>query len=143
MSWQLPLPLIPIFKNLVTQCKQNYPKLNINLGDLPSIIVSIAKVNFNMAMKVILDNALDAGVTSIDISIESEADSVKILINDNGPGFDEFILENFGAPYISTKGKGHGIGLYSASLNIESMGGKLAINNTPNGAQFDRDLGEV
>lgn len=62
-----------------------------------------------------------------------------IQIKDNGPGIDASQLSNLFEPFISTKevGKGVGLGLWSASEFIKSIGGKLIYKQvSPSGANF-------
>lgn len=123
-------------KGLKTRWEKEYPLIKITIHCTSEQFVSLAKVNFNMVMKIILDNSVEAGSKNIEFFAQEEEEALYLSIQDDGPGFDDFILDNFGAPYTSTKGKGHGIGLYSAGLSLESMGGQLTIANTQKGAKI-------
>ena len=91
----------------------------------------------------ILNNAKDAissrrpqqgGVT---IGIEREEGGIAISVQDNGGGIDEGILDRVFDPYFTTKfhDEGTGIGLYMSKMIVEeSMGGKLTIENSGEGA---------
>jgi two-component system sensor histidine kinase RegB len=98
------------------------------------------KTNLMIILKIIVDNAIEAGATSIGLTTPEQN---HLRISDNGEGFNEHILTNFGSPYNTTKGKGHGLGLYSALLNMESMGGSLFVSNHDNGAIIDLYFGEA
>lgn len=95
--------------------------------------------------------ALDSGKGSIDISCRRPSpDELRqhnlangqyclIQIQDNGPGIETAQLDSLFEPFISTKevGKGVGLGLWSASEYVKSIGGRLIYNPaTPTGANF-------
>lgn len=129
----------------IRDLKQNwdkeFPNLCISLsGQDECCTVQLSKVNFSIVMKVILNNALEAGAKKVNIKLVL-GDRLKIIIQDDGPGFNDFILQNFKAPYTSTKGQGRGIGLFNANLSLESMGGSLSIQNN-DGALITIELQE-
>lgn len=68
------------------------------------------------------------------IQISKENSHVKILIKDNGPGFDKIIIENLFEPYRTTKGvKGSGLGMAIVKKIIDEHNGKIEVFND-NGA---------
>jgi len=120
-------------ESLSEKWKIDYPAIRFKIRNKTNGFCLIAKTNFMLVMKVILDNAIDENCTYLDYNISSIGDEIFIEIHDNGPGFSNFVLENFGAPYTSTKGRGRGLGLFSSFLSIESMGAKMSIENTEQG----------
>jgi nitrogen fixation/metabolism regulation signal transduction histidine kinase len=68
------------------------------------------------------------------IIISKENNSVRILIKDNGQGFDKIIIENLFEPYRTTKGvKGSGLGMAIVKKIIDEHNGKIEVFND-NGA---------
>ena len=64
--------------------------------------------------------------------------NIYILVKDTGVGMDnKFITEKLFKPFISTKDKGIGIGLYQSRVNLEKMGGSIyCTSNKGKGTAF-------
>ena len=64
---------------------------------------------------------------------------IAISIEDNAGGIDEEVLPKIFEPFFTTKeaGKGTGLGLSISYGIIEDMSGRLAVNNSQNGAKFE------
>ncbi len=77
----------------------------------------------------LLENAAEAGASTITVSADIHQDQVAISIADDGPGFPEGQLANLGRLYQSSKGEGHGLGLFLASNVARRLGGTLEAFN--------------
>ncbi len=53
-----------------------------------------------------------------------------LLINDNGSGFNSEVLKYLGGPFVSSKQRGSGLGLYQIQNSLEYIGGKFKILST-------------
>jgi putative PEP-CTERM system histidine kinase len=89
----------------------------------------------------LLHNAQDATPNNgfIDVYIEQDDKNITVIIEDNGEGMTEdFIRNKLFQPFESTKaGKGMGVGVYQAREYIESLGGEVNVESTPNqGSKF-------
>jgi two-component system sensor histidine kinase RegB len=96
--------------------------------------VEIPLVNFAQALMNFLDNAVEAALGGkIQVSSERRAEDFLIQVEDEGPGFSAEVLERFGEPFVTTKPTGTGLGLYSAQLYAQSLGGRVSIGNRAGG----------
>lgn len=82
----------------------------------------------------LLNNAADAAPENIIIRIEWEQTSMHWQIEDNGPGIPMEIASQLGKPFVTTKGKGLGLGLFLTHATINRYGGKVYLyNRAPHG----------
>lgn len=70
-----------------------------------------------------------------DISVRTESlndsQEIRLIIQDNGPGFAPDIAEEAFEPYVSTKAKGSGLGLAIVRKIVEEHSGTIGIKSTP------------
>ncbi|WP_101757769.1 ATP-binding protein [Oceanicoccus sp. KOV_DT_Chl] len=81
----------------------------------------------------LLNNAADANPDNIDVHISRQGQQVQITIRDHGSGIDLAIAEQMGKPFITTKGKGLGLGLFLTHATISRYGGSIKLFNHPEG----------
>ncbi|GKT14495.1 HAMP domain-containing histidine kinase [Acidovorax sp. SUPP2522] len=87
--------------------------------------VTLQQMVFN-----VLDNARDASPHWVGLAAEQEAGALLITVTDAGPGFAPAMLEQFGKPYQSSKGRpGGGLGLYLATNVARTLGGTITARN--------------
>jgi two-component system sensor histidine kinase RegB len=84
----------------------------------------------------LLENAADVSPSAVSLTAERGGREVAICVRDKGPGFREDQLAKVGKLYQSTKGPGHGLGLFLAVNVARRLGGRLAAANLqPRGAE--------
>ncbi|HEX7872799.1 MAG TPA: ATP-binding protein [Sphingobium sp.] len=99
--------------------------------DYPRII---ADPVIRQAIGNLLDNAREAGATYVDLVVGRDSHSLNIAVRDNGRGFSEEMLDDFGKPYRSSKGKeGHGLGLFLVVNVVRKLGGSVSASNGADG----------
>ncbi len=114
--------------------------------DLPPVLADYYQVQ-----QVLLNIVLNAEYAmyehnergSLRISGSRKGDTVKISVEDDGPGIRPEVLRNIFDPFFTTKpvGKGTGLGLSICHGIIQSHNGKLyAVNNPRQGATFTFEL---
>jgi two-component system sensor histidine kinase RegB len=88
----------------------------------------------------LLENAADASPGGIVLSAEVAGDRLTIAVLDGGPGFTDEQLAKVGQLYQSSKGAGHGLGLFLASNVARRLGGTLEAANRSGGGAVVRLL---
>jgi len=82
----------------------------------------------------VLDNALEASPGWLGMEATRDDGNVTLRITDAGPGFPEPMLEDFGKPYQSSKGKpGGGLGLFLSVNVARKLGGAVSARNRNEG----------
>lgn len=81
----------------------------------------------------LLENAVEASPNAVTLSAEREGEWLSISVSDGGDGFAEDELANIGKLYQSSKGPGHGLGLFLAVNVVRRLGGRLEARNRSEG----------
>ncbi|MEE8387447.1 MAG: ATP-binding protein [Acidiferrobacterales bacterium] len=68
---------------------------------------------------------------------KSENPFMELLVEDNGPGIPDSVMERLFEPYVTGKDKGTGLGLAIVKKIIEEHSGSLSAVNTKAGARFE------
>ena len=89
----------------------------------------------------LVENAIDFAKSSVRIQAEWSTESVRVSIQDDGPGFPQDILARVGEPYVtgrrserrfkSEDGSGLGLGLFIAMTLLERSGAAISVANRP------------
>jgi two-component system sensor histidine kinase RegB len=96
----------------------------------------VAGASLRQAISNLLDNAAEASATGIGLTGSRAGDTLIVSVTDNGPGFAEAQLAGIGKPYQSSKGAGHGLGLFLTTNVARRLGGRLeAFNRADGGAE--------
>ena len=87
------------------------------------------------ALTNLLQNAIEASHSgrTVEWVAKNEAEAVNIGVRDNGPGIDPEIIDRVTIPGVTTKQGGSGIGLAVARIIAEQHGGRLLVENCPEG----------
>jgi two-component system sensor histidine kinase RegB len=88
----------------------------------------------------LIENAIDFAAYEVRIVARWSDKTVRLVIEDDGPGFSPEVAARIGAPYVTTKtdrrakseeGAGLGLGLFIAKTLLERSGAKVATANLP------------
>jgi PAS domain S-box-containing protein len=108
------------------------PPIHVDLDGLPSIegwASKLGQVFFN-----VLRNALEAAGAQesgeVHVRGRAEAESVEIVIADNGPGVPADFLPRVAHPFATTKPNGTGLGLWISQALVTEHGGTLDLSST-------------
>jgi two-component system sensor histidine kinase RegB len=86
----------------------------------------------------LIENAIDFADSEVRILARWNAESVSLVIEDNGPGFSSGVISRIGEPYVTTKldrrfkseeGSGLGLGLFIAKTLLERSGAQVKTAN--------------
>jgi two-component system sensor histidine kinase RegB len=86
----------------------------------------------------LIENAIDFADSEVRILARWNAESVSLVIEDNGPGFSSGVISRIGEPYVTTKldrrfkseeGTGLGLGLFIAKTLLERSGAQVKTAN--------------
>ncbi|WP_407292236.1 ATP-binding protein [Stutzerimonas zhaodongensis] len=81
----------------------------------------------------LLNNATDASPDNLDIRLDWDAQWITLTIRDHGAGVPLAIAEQIGRPFITTKGKGFGLGLFLSQASVTRAGGTVKLYNHEEG----------
>ncbi len=139
------------------------PEMHVSEFDLGSLIRQVsdlyhaqdARVAFGLSLdpkaatleadpgriRQLLNNLLTNSLEALDgrenpvIMIETRraGDQVALTVIDNGPGFQDGLLEQAFDPYVTSKPKGTGLGLAIVRRIVEEHGGQVEVDNAPQG----------
>ncbi|KGM40894.1 histidine kinase [Aquabacterium sp. NJ1] len=121
---------------LVEEWRQTRPVKELifdrhNLPDVPFI----ADTALRQMIDNVLDNALEAAPQGLlRVQASCEDDTLTLRVQDQGPGFTPQMLQRFGKPYESSKGRpGGGLGLFLSVNVARTLGGRIEAHNRPGG----------
>ena len=81
----------------------------------------------------LLNNATDACAEDLQIRLTWDAQWIQVTIRDHGPGVPLAIAEQIGRPFLTTKGKGFGLGLFLSQASVTRAGGTVKLYNHEDG----------
>jgi len=93
----------------------------------------VAGASLRQAVWNLLDNAAEASPSGLSLSAERSGEELFVTVADHGPGFPPALLASLGKPYQSSKGAGHGVGLFLTANVARRQGGRLEATNRPGG----------
>lgn len=84
----------------------------------------------------LLQNACQFARRHVTITLTAEADTIRIIIQDDGPGFSHHILHRLGEPYVSGRGDSNGgnlgLGVFIARTLLERTGADIMFEQRDN-----------
>jgi len=99
-------------------------------GSAPKLMPS---ADLSQSLLNLLNNATDASPDNLDIRLDWNEQWIKVTIRDHGAGVPLAIAEQIGRPFITTKGKGFGLGLFLSQASVTRAGGTVKLYNHEDG----------
>ena len=145
-----PISIVPLIAQVVEQTRARMTDRRIKVPHKPGMPYVLADRDLlSEAFANLLDNADKYSPDQSDISIDVHANQTEVIVSvcDSGPGLLEEDLENvFNKFYRSDSSDsqlayGYGLGLYVSRQLIEVQGGRIWVENRPEGgAEFSISL---
>ncbi len=139
-----PVNVGQLFENISTLVKHEpvYEKVQIN-WDLnpPDLEVYADKKQISQVLINLVKNSIEALKTlndgRIDIIGEINEDGrAQIVVNDNGPGIQDDLMDKIFIPFFTTKESGSGVGLSLSRQIMQLHGGSLTVKSIPGQTSF-------
>lgn len=92
-----------------------------------------ADLALRSALLNLLNNAADASPDEMDILLLWNNESLKLEIQDHGPGLTSEAAARAGSAFFTTKQEGRGLGLFLANATLERLGGSVSLSNREGG----------
>jgi len=99
-------------------------------GSAPRVSASTA---LQQALLNLLNNAADANPEGIEINLDWDTERICLQLHDQGPGLPLEQADQLGKPFVTTKGRGLGIGLFLTSSTLARHQGEVRLYNHPDG----------
>ena len=92
----------------------------------PSLqVTSTLDLSIEQSIMNLLNNAADANPKGMEIHAQIKNHTLYFCIRDQGPGIPEEIANDIGKPFVTTKGKGLGLGLFLSNATLSRAGGTV------------------
>ena len=132
------LPITELLEHVIEQWQVVRPEVTFNTTiqpvtahtPLPAVSGSNA---LRQALLNLLNNAADASPDDIEITLTWDETYIWLKIHDQGPGLPIQNAANLGKPFMTTKGKGLGIGLFLTATTLAQRDGEVRLYNHPQG----------
>ncbi|MBY4676244.1 ATP-binding protein [Marinobacterium arenosum] len=132
---QGPVPVDRLLADALEQWQLMRPEVDFQLAALPGgpLPAVEGSTSLRQALLNLLNNAADANPTGIRIQLDWDAREIWLRIHDQGPGLSLEQSQHLGKPFVTTKGRGLGIGLFLTATTLARHDGDVRLYNHPNG----------
>ena len=134
--------LVDALRETLSQFQPRLAQESVQLVvDLPAhpVWVQAGVSRLRQVLANLISNALDAmhkrDAPRLQVALLHTGPTVELILDDNGEGLDEAALERAFDPFFTTKSRTEGLGLGLAICRgiVESLGGRLLLENRPSG----------
>ncbi|QOJ14276.1 MAG: hypothetical protein HRU75_06335 [Planctomycetia bacterium] len=133
-----PIPIADVLKRAVEACGPAAERARVQVrldGTIAQAIVRVDGDGLHRALVNLITNAVEAAPRggAVALAVRRTEGWVTLTITDNGPGLPPELLDRIFDPFFTTKDHGTGLGLTIAHRLVESHGGELRGENSPEG----------
>lgn len=118
------------------QIHQRGIALTLPAPEASAVMVRARHVQLEQVLVNLLQNAVQAGGEQIALAITATGDTVRLSVNDDGPGVPPQLRDTLFQPFVTSKREGIGLGLAIARDIMRQLGGDLLHEDTAGGARF-------
>jgi two-component system sensor histidine kinase RegB len=129
----LPDSLNGLVKVAVERMEVVHPRCRFEVSLFPDDIGITPPSTLLQVIVNLLDNAAQAAVQCVSLSLHEDAAMCCIDIFDDGPGIAPEVEKNLGRPFVTSKEDGMGIGYFLSHASINALGGRIEITTRPGG----------
>jgi len=116
--------------------------ISIVINDFAEVVLEGSRISYFRLFFDFIQNSSESGASEVKISVINSGANYIIVVKDDGPGFTDSVITNFGSPFNSTKKDGMGIGLYNALTYVDLLGGNMKISND-DGAKIEMSFRNI
>ncbi|MGP5568451.1 sensor histidine kinase [Pseudomonas helleri] len=133
-----PIELNPLLATVQKDASLAAPEQRVQLNAEPDLSISGWPTMIERAVDNLLRNAqrFNPPDQPIELTAQRSGDHIAISVRDHGPGVAKEYLAHLGEPFFRAPGQtaaGHGLGLAIARRAAERHGGRLLLDNHPQG----------
>lgn len=127
-----PINMTEFIKDVTESWLEEHQSANLIIENNLSERLNVSPINLAQVILNLLDNAFESNSQGmISLRLSSQDNQIKLVVEDEGAGFDDRILSRRGEPFVTTKVAGTGLGLYVSEIFAQSLGGYLLTENKP------------
>jgi two-component system sensor histidine kinase RegB len=110
-----------------------HPHIRVHIHNIDAHISMMADPILEQLLFILLDNAMEAQASQIELTATEAGAMIQFTVQDNGTGFPPQLIHRFGHEPISTKSDSKGMGLYLAHFAMEQVQGHITCSNPEGG----------
>lgn len=132
-----PIDVPELVERVCNSFSQVHDEANLQLaidrrGPGRAVLPSVA---FSQAILNLIDNAIQsAGLGEpVEVIVRCPGGRIEVAVLDRGPGWPEVVRSHLGEPFVTTRPKGVGLGLYFVHSLSEAVGAEFNLADRPDG----------
>ena len=106
----------------------------IAVSSTPSAVAMLSQRYFEIALRNVLENALHQNATTIQVSVATSGDVIRVVVADDGPGISAEDAERVFERFRSDRPGGTGLGLAMTRAIARAHGGDAYVEHSDGGA---------
>ena len=136
------IDLLHVVTEVAQWAEETFEDASVEL-DLPDESFVVADQELELAVRCLVDNALlhnDSPRPWVKIAVENDADTVTLVVTDDGPGIEDGEREVFEKRRIDQLSHSNGLGLWTVNWVVRNSGGHAHLEVTERGTKAILEL---